>query len=45
MSAGTWQREPNGPVDGAFDAVARLADAELALGPLDGDLDRPPDTN
>jgi hypothetical protein len=33
----------DGPLDGAPDAVARLADPELALGLLEGDPGRPPD--
>jgi hypothetical protein len=38
MSVRARQRKPNadGPVDGALDAVARLADPELAVGLLEG---------
>jgi hypothetical protein len=35
--------ERDGPLDGALDAVARLADPDLALGLLEGNLDRRPD--
>jgi hypothetical protein len=42
MSVRVWQREPNGRVRsaGPLDAVARLADAELAVRLLEGDLSR-----